>query len=97
VATTVSAVCRIFTPDHGFTELLKLRNGQVAPGCRGSGTAVLKGRVGRRRAARICAEAEHGEADAVVVAALGHLADRHSRLRDFCAVIRADFGPTLQR
>jgi len=28
----VITVCRTFTPDQGFTDLLQLRNGQVTPG-----------------------------------------------------------------
>lgn len=63
-------VCRTFAPDQGFTALLLFADGQVTPGCHGSGMAGLAGSGGQTRVALGSAEAEHGDVDAVVVAAL---------------------------
>ena len=81
VATKVTMVCRTFTPDQGFTDLRLSQNGQVTPGCPGSGTAVLAGSGWHTRVALGSAETEHGDANAVVVAALSasEWSEQHSR------------------
>ena len=81
VATTVTTVCRTFTPDQDFTDLLPFAERAVTPGCHDSGTAGSAGPGGQTRIALGSTETEHDDADAVVVAALSanEWSDQHSR------------------